>query len=62
MRTPIRTNNFHAELPLPASEEEKEAMKRALSKEKPSELFKRLQRENDTSRSNASLSRRMRRG
>jgi hypothetical protein len=56
-----RSDNFQATQPTPSSEDEKMAMKRALSREKPVDLFKRLEEENNASRANASLSKRKRR-
>lgn len=44
--------------PTPASADEKAAMKRALEKEKPNEFFDRLLRENNASRTDASVDRR----
>ena len=61
MPTPDGPDNSPVTRPTPASDDEKAAMKRALVKEKSSELFERLLRENDASRSDASLSRRKRR-
>lgn len=61
MHSPIKPDNSQRTPPTPASEDEKAAMKRVLSKESPNELFERLTRENDTSRSDASLSRQTRR-
>jgi len=61
MPTPDGSNNAHMARPTPASNDEKEAMNRALLKERPAELFDRLARENNVSRSETLLNRRRQR-
>lgn len=61
MAKPDGPDNSGLLQPTPASDDEKAAMTRALLKEKSTELFDRLLRENDASRAGASLSRRKRR-
>jgi len=53
-----RADNTSINTPTPASATEKEALKRALEKERPTEFFDRLLRENNASRVNASVDRR----
>lgn len=54
-------DNARATGPTPASDDEKAAMKRALEKEKPEELFDRLLQENNVARAGTSVERRNRR-
>jgi len=61
MPIPDKSDNFQTTQPTPASEEEKAAMDRALAKEESRDLFDRLEKENDASRSSADLNRRKRR-
>jgi hypothetical protein len=61
MPKPNGSDNSLVNEPPPASEHEKAAMTRALSKGNSTELFDRLLRENDASKIHASLSRRKRR-
>lgn len=61
MPTPARPDDIQMPRPTPASNDEKAAMTRALFEENPTELFDRLLRENEASRSDAWLSRRSRR-
>lgn len=61
MPIPKKADNSQTAGPTPASDDEKAAMERALAKERPSDLFDRLERENDASRSSVDLNRRKRR-
>jgi len=61
MPIPNKSDNSQTARPTPASDDEKAAMERALAKERPSDLFDRLEKENDAARSSADLDRRKRR-
>lgn len=61
MPTPDGSNNAYMARPTPAYNDGKEAMNRALLKERPAELFDRLARENNLLRSETLLKRRRQR-